>query len=633
MTTQNDLSSKTFQRAEKHLQGKLKTGYLQKYDHHVVPGHNLNKSLYIDNWNLDKVKKLYQAFPYECDLPKPLLPPAKLPRTVLHEEDPVIEPISVKSYLKDDINRILDYCEKHKKDLGMVHKRGLKLTECKEKKTIILPKYIAEIAELIELDPDPYLKGNYNWYYTGGCLNNVKLGDQTILLYPYAGELVASPLMSMENALWKPILKKSAKFNLDGTLYELKCSTAGDITRILGRYKNHVILYKLSTHENKLKLFEIHKQTSTLPYISGDINIFNQDHYCTVDVDHTIRFDLPALTLCPKQHLEQCESLSVEIGSRYDSCRYIGTYHNLLLCDSRSPKQCVRQKWTHQFRSTPLLLPTINRNQEEILVLSSLSAGENSVILNMWTGENSHSYTLPITLPSIMETLNESQLQGLCLDPYLRNRLELCNAGSTLLTNHNGDVFFFTQTSIGDMFYQCITHEGILDEHSIVKEKSISALNAWEQALLTRNDPVAPLCISSKCNMKDVYESFTNKQLQLQTNEQVNDVNESWRQPIEILALYEDILAPELLAVWDIPDAASIQSPAAPYQKVLSWLETADTKASPPQEDIEYEPTPVNTQELMSTSQEPDITCLNDSSILQELLLPKVKRKSIKKKK
>lgn len=77
------------------------------------------------------------------------------------------------------------------------------------------------------------------------------------------------------------------------------------------------------------------------------------------------------------------------------------------------------------------------------------------MILNTWTSESSHSYNLPITLPSIMETLNEAQLQGLCLDPYLKNRLELCNAGSTLLTNQKGDVFFFVQTSIGMNKYFC----------------------------------------------------------------------------------------------------------------------------------------------------------------------------------
>lgn len=331
--------------------------------------------------------------------------------------------------------------------------------------------------------------------------------------------------------------------------------------------------------------------------------------------------------------MEECENLSLEEASRSDFCRYIGTYHNLLLCDNRSPKQCIRQKWTHQFRSIPLLLPTINRNEEEILLLSSLLAGESSVILNSWTDETSHSYNLPVNVPSIMETLNESQLQGLCLDPYLKSRLELCTTGSTLLSDQNGDVFSFIQTSIGDIFYQCITHKNKLDKYPTIKEKSIAALDAWEEVLLTQDDPIVPLNITSKYDMTNAYESFTNKRLRLlQSNKRENDDYETWRKSIQELASYEDVLAPGLLAAWEITDDTSMSLATAPHEKVWNWLESTNTKDSPVDEDIEYVPSPVATQELMSVSQEPDLTSLHDSNVLQELLLPKVKAKLNKKK-
>lgn len=59
----------------------------------------------------------------------------------------------------------------------------------------------------------------------------------------------------------------------------------------------------------------------------------------------------------------------------------------------------------------------------------------------------------------------------------------------------------------GDVFYQCITHEDILDKNFEIKERTVSALNAWEHALMTQDDPIAPLTMSSKCNMKHVYKS------------------------------------------------------------------------------------------------------------------------------
>ncbi|KAI4504053.1 hypothetical protein M0802_000524 [Mischocyttarus mexicanus] len=658
-------------------QERLKPGFLQKYDHYTVPGYNLNTSFGTDNRDLNYIRKFYQKFPYEHDLPKPLLPPAKLPRTVLHEEDPALEPVAVKSYMKSDINRILDYYEKRKDDFGPTPKKGVKWLKNNDNLTsAVLPRYVAELAELVELDPDPYLKGNYNWYYTGGSLTNVTLGDQTILIYPYVGELVASPLMPMENALWKPILQKSDKLNLDGV--------------ILGRYKNHCILYKLTLRGNKVELFEFHKKASTLPYVSGEMCPCIEDYFCTIDVnrmlslwnvnrkknvasykvihskvmddswgsikyqlldphvlvfidrcclhylDTRIPFDQPSLSLCPKQFLEECESLSVEKVSRHSSCRYVGTYHNLLLCDNRSPKKCVSQKWTHQFRSTPLLFSTVNRNEEEILVLSSPLVGESLMILNTWTYESPHSYNLPITLPSIKETLNEAQLQGLCLDPYMKNRLELCKSGSTLVTDQKGDVFFFVQTSIGDVFYQCITHKDILDKNSETKVRAISALNAWEHALTTQDNPIVPITMSSKCDMKHVYKSFKNKHLQLDQYEELDDTfDQNWRKSIEELSSYEDILASELLAVWGISEQVSISLSATPHQKVLNWLEMNNDKATSfSLDEMEYMGTPEDTQELISVSQNPDSRYLNNSyNNEEEPFLPKVKTKSIERKK
>lgn len=90
-----------------------------------------------------------------------------------------------------------------------------------------------------------------------------------------------------------------------------------------------------------------------------------------------------------------------------------------------------------------------------------------------------------------------------------------------------------------------------------------------------------------------------------------------------------DILAPELLAMWEICEEVPLPLTTAPHQKVLSWLESAD----PPilsQEEMENISTPINSQELISVSQEMEITYLDDSNALQDLL-PKVKTTHLKK--
>lgn len=117
----------------------------------------------------------------------------------------------------------------------------------------------------------------------------------------------------------------------------------------------------------------------------------------------------------------------------------------------------------------------------------------------------------------------------------------------------------------------------------------------------------------------------------------INCFEPSWKQSFEKLNTYMDILAPELLAMWEICEEVPLPLTTAPHQKVLSWLESADPKAPIlSQEEVENISTPINTQELISVSQEMEITYLDDSNALQDLL-PKVKttrskKRSIRKK-
>ena len=683
MEEQSILASKAYKRAERNLKDKLKPTFLKHYPHHLVPGYNLHNNVFVDDVDLENVVEQYQDYPYHCDLPKPLLPPARLPRTVLDEEDPALELLTVKCHMKDDIQRMKHYYLKHAKELQLVHKKDIKWNRMGNAVTAKLPKYLADLTEIIDMDPDPYFEGTYNWYRTGGSLDHVHLNNANILLFPFMGELVAAPIVSTEEFLWRPLLQAAAKCELDGSLYELKHNINVDTCMILGRYKNHCNFYLLLDHENKCSLTEIHKQPSKIPYVSADLNLINTKQYCTVNVERSVTlwdmtkmkhinsntipqstvlddpwgiikfqsmdsnvilfvdrcclhyldvripFDRPALTLCPKSHLEKCENLSFDVASRHSSCRYVAARHSVLMCDNRSPKQCVQQKWTHQFKGPPLMGHTINRGTQEFLILSSQIPTESTVILNTWTSsETSHSFNFPFTPPHVLKTLNESQMQGMCLNPYLRNRFELCNIGSTAIKSDGETISLFLQNSIGDVFYQCITHDTPLNKYSPINCKLYCILNAWGNAVTSQTDTVVPLAVSDKSSMQHVYESFTNKKLRLQCNKREldDDFEPTWKQSLDKLNCYMDILAPELLAVWEICEEIPLPLTAAPHQKVLNWLESSDTKAViPSQEELDNVATPINSQELISISQEIDITCLDDSNMLQELLLPKVK--------
>ncbi|XP_076279135.1 TATA box-binding protein-associated factor RNA polymerase I subunit C-like [Lasioglossum baleicum] len=688
MEDQNILTSKAYKRADTNLRDRLKPSFLKNYPHYLVPGYNLHNNFSVDDVDLENAVEQYQDYPYHCDLPRPLLPPVRVPRTVLNKEDPALELLTLKNHMNDDNQRLKHYYLKHEKELGQIRKHNIKWQHTDRTVTAKMPKYVADIAEIMDLDPDPYFEGAYNWYFTGGTMDHVQIYNKNVLLFPFMGELVATPVVNVDEFFWKPMLQKAAKCELDGSLFELKHNINSNSCTILGRYKNHCNFYILSEHNEKWHLTEIHRQASNIPLVSTDLSIHNSDQYCTVNaernvtlwditkmkhissntvmqttvaddlwgrvkfetldpniilfvdrcylhyLDIRIPYDRPALSLCPKPFLEKCENITLDIESRHHCCRYVGTSHSLLMCDKRSPKQCVQQKWTHQFTSPPLIGQVANREDKEFIVLSSQVSTESIVILNTWTSDEiSHSFNFPYTPANIMETLNESQLQGMCLNPYLRNRFELSNVGSALIGNEAGDIFLFLQNSIGDVCYQCITHDTAMDKYSAVNCRSYCILNAWELAVSSQAETIVPLTISETSNMQHIYKCFTNKKLRLKSDdcESHNYFDPSWKQSLEKLNSYMDILAPELLAVWEICEEVPLPLTAAPHQKVLSWLESADTKAPiPSQEEFENIATPVNTQELISVSQEVDITTLEDSNVLQELLLPKVKSHSKK---
>ncbi|XP_020279427.1 uncharacterized protein LOC109852575 [Pseudomyrmex gracilis] len=676
----HELRSKAFNRAANNLVNKLNATFLKNYPHHVMPGYNMNKLSVTKQWNEETALEFYQEFPYSCELPKPLLPPARLPRTVLSEEDPILQLLAVKSHLKDDLKRIMNYYEKHKQEFDKIKKR-IKWNRGHNGYSAQIPRYIADIAELIDMDPDPSFEGTYNWYYTGGSLSHVCLNGWDVLIFPFMGELVAAHIASMGDFIWKPIMKNSAKCELKNglKLYETRQSKVNNTCRILGRYKNYCTLYMLSHSEDHLKLDEIHQQAIKIPYISADLSLTDNSHHCTLNIegilslwdinrifpistgsvpkniydpwrciryqemdanilicvdrcclhylDTRIAVDSPCLTLCPKGNLENCEILSIEAPSKNGYCRYLGTSHSFLTYDSRSPNQCVRQKWTHQFKDTPLLAAVTTSDYNEIIVLSSQRVGENAIILNTWLDkEVSHSFNLPFVPPSIVETLNASQVQGLCLNPYLKNRFELCNAGSTLVSS-TGELFYFVQNSIGDIFYQCITHEDALDKYSPVNNKSCYALDVWAKTLSSQSEPLVPLALTKKCNMQHIYENFTNRKLRLKTDREIADSFELiWKQSLSMLGSYVDLLAPELLAVWEMREELTAPVVTGFNQKVINWLESSTANVPTQSQDDEESSTPVvNTQELISVSQEYNLAYIEDSDMLQDMLLPGIR--------
>ena len=110
-----------------------------------------------------------------------------------------------------------------------------------------------------------------------------------------------------------------------------------------------------------------------------------------------------------------------------------------------------------------------------------------------------------------------------------------------------------------------------------------------------------------------------------------------WKQPLTKLSSYVDILAPELLSIWEVTEDSVPAVAAVPHEKVLSWLQFSETSGACSQlasqsQDVEIESTPIYSQELVSVSQQPDVELLEEFDSLQQFYLAKVKTKAKPKK-
>lgn len=340
--------------------------------------------------------------------------------------------------------------------------------------------------------------------------------------------------------------------------------------------------------------------------------------------------------MSPKPYMSEFDLISLEIPSEQQARHYVGTYLSLLMLDSRYPKDVVRQKWTHQLQSAPITGNVIAHSGKEIVALSTQLTGDVKIILNTWEELNEpHSFHLPYAPSSILDTLRECHLLGKCLDPSLKTRLKLSTSGSQLIADDSHNLYFLTQNSIGDIFYQGLNYEEILDKNSFVNTNAYYALEIWERRMLAQNF-VAPLVLSDQSNMETVFESFSNRNLKYQVPvkkswkdrerspdrrrkkrirkqmEEEGSLPPVWKQSIDRLSQYTDRLAPGLLGIWEVAEMKEPVPQAGSTQKVLSWLQRSEDKPPEPsmsQEILEDEDddcvlTPVFSQELVSVSQQ-----------------------------
>ncbi|KAH0546207.1 uncharacterized protein LOC123269368 [Cotesia glomerata] len=669
----------TSERIENYLKNNVGRKCWEKYLHNTIPGLNLNKKPWVQQWDFENAVNLYRRYPYTCDLPKPLLPPARIRRHIHNQHDPATDLLFAKQFIQDDMDLILDHFENDIEGHNVLSNKDVKWSGTKyDRGHAVVPRYVADLADIIECDPDPFFEGKYNWYYTGGSINNIYFNNKNLLIFPFMEDVVASPINLKDNSLWKPDLSKASKSTIGNPVYEVRHYVSPDNCRILVRCKHECVFYSLTSNdEGKLSLEALdNKENKSTPFISAALNPVDPNQFCTLNVGRifeqcdmvsgkclsksllnteksvpdnwgSIRYNsspnivaltdrnalhymdlrvslrVPTVSMCPQEMLNDCDLVSLHMPSERPSRHYLGTYHHFLMVDDRSPDQCVHQKWTHQFRSPPLTGATCMCDGEEVIIISSQLPSEKSVIVNTWQQfDDPHSYYLPHAVPTILETLKESQLLGTCLDPITSTRVGLSTVGSTLMV-HDKNIYYFNQNSLEDVFYSCITHNELEKNISLINDYAGHALKCWEQEMLKNQEKLLiPLAITDRFNMEHIFKQFSDTTLKYELNEEENFMPEYWRQPVYKLREYKDLLAPLLLEPWDLEcdlgDYVPDEPKEDPKQRWLDdWVQsTTSSQAVPPLEenlpmsqvlddDHDHIPfTPVLTQDLVSVSQQ-----------------------------
>lgn len=170
-------------------------------------------------------------------------------------------------------------------DLGV---KKIEFKNGKSETTTTLPKFVADLAELMEMDPDPDFEGTYNYYFNGGSLDNININGDNILIFPYMEELIAVPLDYRGTSVWKPNLQRAAKCELEAQIFELKHAELNAGYQVMARTKQTCEFFNIVQKGDKLRMTCKTACESKTPYISADLNPFDPREFCTVNIGQGI---------------------------------------------------------------------------------------------------------------------------------------------------------------------------------------------------------------------------------------------------------------------------------------------------------------------------------------------------------
>lgn len=498
-----------------------------------------------------------------------------------------------KRYLKE-----LDTCRR----LFARDKKRLLHKKFQKDKFAVLPQYVVDMTQNKSSDPDTYFAddSNYNWYYTGGLLQCIEANDTDLLIrINHQNNLVVSDI--------NEISEHNVNLNKNHRIYAINGLSLGDNSFLISLRAKHKV-YISTINANETDTFEVNltnRQTSEIPFVDLKLNHTTKNTFCTLlannylkvyDINHEkaiykyhfaedfnqiasfgqaeflnqnelVILNRSEIYLSDKRqanvsqaslNLNDCDEMCT-FCVRDENTLYTANRHSFMKYDLRNFKTVY--KYSHMLELPPFLITCEKMNGIDYICL----ANQHTKVL---LSDDSSMYSLPLQIPSVLDTYTESQLKDFQIHKNAEKRLRMSTIGLHLRRGASTkDLILYSSTSADDLFKQKISHKLITSEAS-------ERMTNWIKNLPIQKTKIVATSIAEMSSVR----FLLNKAVKTQRLERME---KSGKVPFKnVTALYEgqDNFGTHLEEIWLADEDEVSEEGFVPEihtkDKVSAWLST-----------------------------------------------------------
>lgn len=468
-------------------------------------------------------------------------------------------------------------------------------------------------------DPAPHVKG-IDWNFNRSSLGIIERDDKSFIVTPYTkgsfkfielqsknllstnestknGDRFVNELMTSEKFIATRHKKSINVVNLSKledikdedvietcdkyeykTVDELIASAIFNDQLIVLDSNLNLVKYDISTKGANFT-FRMPINTSRLSVLPYSVNAINETKVRT-NISFTNALELGFIdcrvkakgntqTFSFENHFAmQCENILNHTFSKInDNLVYVVSNHMLYGIDYRQMKHPLL-RWAHQIKKSPMMMSTSLYGGSEMICLSSSEVGD----LKVFNFDGNCFNHLPFTPKSIVNSYNNLCEDGHFLLSNIRDRIKLSTTGIALKSDvQKLRIRLFTQNVAGDIF------ESFLNCHKNCQNtyNAYDYFKDWSDHIDDFKDPNEYLTVTEKLERKDlivddivrvdgIAKIFTCDDLQSRFAVEEDDNlhiqrHPEWKISIEKARNYKDLLAKEIMNIWDDIDIEELK--------------------------------------------------------------------------